>query len=780
MGKQLVMPISHDVDESRRRILSAIKSFPTLSDKIYRILMFTLHSKGIVSIEQIQDEALAKMERRAGRWRKNDVVVDDNVPQAHRWDDIERKYVEKSVLEHASRAFSPEEIDDLVNLVRKRDEAQALEEIANLPSVSFRVLSNRLKQFCSLPRGHSRLSSSEAEGVRVALIRKTISDQLEFIGVAKKYLSIRDFEYIVDRMIGDASGMGQIGGKAAGMFLAYRILEKAREEDPSAPNIPILLPDSYFLRSDVVNAFLEKNALMDLQSHKYRSMEEIRNDYPMILEMFKNAEFPRGIAAQLKELLKKIGKVPLIVRSSSLLEDRFGTAFAGKYRSVFLPNQGSLKHRLNELLGAVAEVYASMLHPDPIMYRKDHNLLDYDDHMAVLIQKVVGTKCGDYFLPPWSGVAFSRNEYRWSPRIRREDGLVRIVMGLGTRAVDRVGGDYPRIIALSHPSLKPTATEKEQKRYSQHLVDVINLAENRFETIKVKDLLSLTSVPCLDQIVSIYRDGTISPPLGTLIDDPPENLIVTFDKFDKSPYPAFLKWMLKSLEKAYGVPVDIEFSFDGSNFYLLQCRPQAWRENELTVRVPAGIPAERKIFSADRNVTTGRLHGVEYIVLVDPRDYDKLDTDHERLEIARVIRKLNEKLEGRNFILMGPGRWGSSDLHLGIKVGYADICHARMLIEIARAKGDYVPEVSFGTHFFQDLVEARIHYLPLYPDTPGVVFNEKFLHGSHNVLSKLLPDEEKYSWIVRVVDVPASADGMLLNVDMDGERDEALAYLKEV
>ena len=303
-------------------------------------------------------------------------------------------------LELAARHLSLEEIDDIVILQRKREKAQTLEEIANLSTVSFRLLAGKVKSFAALPTGQTRLPKSEAMAVRVALIRHIISDQLEFIGVARGYLRIRDFADLIDRILGDDQGMGRIGGKAAGLLLASRILEKAQRTDPRAPKLEIHTPDSWYLRSDVVERFIEHQGLVELQSHKYKDLEQIAAEYPMIVNVFQNADLPPEITEQLRRLLEEAYDVPLIVRSSSLLEDRFGVSFAGKYRSIFLANQGTIDERLEALIGAVTEVYASMLHPDAISYRRRHHLIDYSENMAILIQRVVGQRYGPYFLWP--------------------------------------------------------------------------------------------------------------------------------------------------------------------------------------------------------------------------------------------------------------------------------------------------------------------------------------------------------------------------------------------
>jgi hypothetical protein len=766
---------SHDPEESRRRIDSGLEAQPHLVARVHRALMILLHSRGIMTVDTIHARA-----RDQGTPPPPSASVEHNVQVAARWGDLEKTRVQEIIWDEAARAFTPDEIDDVLNLARKREEARTLEEIANLSTVSFGLIAEKVKAFCDLPRGQTRIPESEALAVRVALIRHFISDQLEFIGVAKRYLTVRDFGDLVDRVIGTDAGIGRIGGKAAGLFLAQCILRRAREADPKAPSIPIRTPESFFLRSDVIEQFLDHVGLVELQSHKYKSIEEIHNEYPMIVEVFKNSEFPRGVVEQLGSMLDKVGHHPLIVRSSSLLEDRFGAAFAGKYRSVFLTNQGDRESRLNELLGAIAEVYASTLHADPISYRRKHQLLDYDENMAVLIQKVVGTRYRHFFLPAWAGVGFSLNEYRKNPRVRPEDGLARIVFGLGTRAVDRVSGDWARMIPLGMPTLRAEVKNEDILRYSQREVDVLNLRDNTFETLPLTELIEESvEFPGLDQAVSVMEHGFIRRPVGTRIFENPSDLVVTFDRFTHdSGYPAFLRWVLSRLETAYGCPVDIEFACDGHEFYLLQCRPQVVRQAE-EVRVPSEVPPDRQVFSACRDIDSGSVHGVEYVVLIDPQDYNRLESAERRLGVSRAVRLLNERLQERRFILMGPGRWGTRDSRMGVHVGYADINHTHMLIEIARPVGGFVPEVSFGSHFFQDLVESRIPYLALYPEEEGNLFDEEFLHGSRNALPHLLPELAGYADVVRVIDVGQIGGGLLLNVDMDGDAQKALGYLAE-
>ncbi|RPH73466.1 pyruvate, phosphate dikinase, partial [bacterium] len=510
---------------------------------------------------------------------------------------------------------------------------------------------------------------------------------------------------------------------------------------------------------------------------------QVRIEYPNIVQTFKNASFPPEIVQGLSMALDDFKDKPLVVRSSSLLEDRMGSAFSGKYKSLFLANQGSKEKRLEALLDAVAEVYASVFGPDPIEYRAERGLLDFHEEMGIMIQEVVGTRVGRYYLPAFAGVAFSRNEFRWSPRIKREDGLVRLVPGLGTRAVDRLSDDYPVLVSPGQPGLRVNITAEEVSRYSPHKVDVINLDTNAFESTDIGTLLSETGLdyPAFNHVFSIIRDHHIQAPTGLNLDFNPRDLVVTFDGlFSGTPFLNRMQKILKTLEEKLETPVDIEFASDGRDFYLLQCRPQSQSGENMAVPIPRDIPRERIVFSANRFVSNGRVPDITHIVYVDPQRYSELQDRAAMLAIGRAVSKLNKLLPKRQFILMGPGRWGSrGDIKLGVSVTYSDINNTAVLIEIARKSGNYVPDLSFGTHFFQDLVEAGIRYLPLYPDDPGIVFNEDFLTRSPNLLPEVLGDFSHLCDTIHLIDVPAVTGGRVLQVLMNADLSEAVGILTQ-
>ena len=652
------------------------------------------------------------------------------------------------------------------------------------------ILFDRGEAYERLPPEQRARVEHHLREIIVVLLKGLISDHLAFVGIAKNLFSIRDLQFVRSRRI----GRGKVGGKAAGMLLAWKILQLAesqQDDDPAEPlNVRsrVVLPESYFVGADVFYDFVALNDLHHLNDQKYKPRQQIEAEYPEVRQAFIGGRFPDNIVQGLRDVLHKIGPQPLIVRSSSLLEDNFGTSFAGKYESIFLPNQGTSEENLQDLLLGISEVYASVFHPDALFYRQQMGLLDYDERMAILLQEVQGERRGDYFFPTLAGVAFSRNPFRWTSKIRREDGFVRMVWGMGTRAVERVAQDYPRMVALSHPQLRPEVGAVEIRRYSQHYVDLINLAENRFETWPVNKILSM-EFPSARLLVSVDKGDYLQRPLAYDPSVPPGKLVLTFDNLlTRTPFVPLLKAMLQTLTTYFGCSVDVEFTADilpgrpqpDFCFHLLQCRPQALEEPQQTVEIPTTVSADDVLFTADRLVPHGRVQRIRHVVFVDPRAYARSPDETTRLQIARIVGRLNQALEEKSFILIGPGRWGSSSPELGVKVTYADIFHTAMLVELGLAEGDgAAPEVSYGTHFFQDLVEANIYPLAVYPGQRDVAFAWNFFCNSPNHLADLVPEAARYAEYVRVIDVREASEGRLLEVIMDGDQGKAMGYLRQ-
>lgn len=744
---------------------------PNLLIRISRKMMNYLGWRGVA-------EARELLQRFSTDRAANGPPGDSNIPLSRESVDRFLKLSEDT-FRLASANLSDEEI--LARIQKWINEDRSSAAVASLENIyaDLAEVLESMRRIKRLAPDGIQLPRSTANSVRVALIRRFFTEQLEFINVAKKYVELEDFFDLMERIVFPKGSHGKLGGKSAGLFLACRVLRQAARRNRVIGNVT--KPRTWYIPSDGLIAFVQYNNLDEVIEQKYKDIEVIRQEYPHLVHVFKNSAFPPEFVQGLSVALDDFGEVPLIVRSSSLLEDRLGSAFAGKYKSLFLPNRGGKKERLDALLDAVAEVYASIFSPDPIQYRAERGLLDFYEEMGIMIQSVVGQQVGKYFFPAFAGVGFSRNEFRWSPRIRRDDGLLRLVPGLGTRAVDRLSDDYPILVAPGQPNLRVNISVDETVRYSPKKIDLIDLEANRFVTKDIRELLAEVgeSYPAFTKVFSILSDGLLQRPMGYATDIRKADAVVTFEALiSTTPFMARLEAILRTLESALGVPVDIEFAFDGRELYLLQCRPQSHAEEESAMEIPANIPDGSVVFTARKFISNGYINNITHIVYVDPDRYGELAGLQELYAVGEAVGRLNKLLPRRQFILMGPGRWGSrGDIKLGVRVTYSEINNAAMLIEVARKKGNYVPEVSFGTHFFQDLVEAGIRYLPLYPDDQGVKFNETFFKTAQNQLASLLPEYAGLADTLRVISVPDSTGGKTLRILMNADRELAMAFL---
>lgn len=756
-----------------------LSEYPILSRQIRERMREELFARGIISREQFEEEVRATAIRSQRQEGLSDPLAQEPPEQ---WD--ERLHIVRDhltdfyfALNLPYKAF--EEVARSVLSARKPGEDIIL--TFNPELAPWYLLFAQAEEFERLPPPKKEKVRHHLQQINVVLIRGMISDQLGFVGVARRYFNSFDLREIYNRRF----GRGKIGGKSAGMMLAYKILQQEDPDDPLPISPHVVIPDSYFIGADVFYDFLAHNELYRFSDQKYKTREEIEADYPEIYQEFLKGKFPQDILYRLAMLVEQMGKCPLIVRSSSLLEDNFGKAFAGKYDSFFCPNQGTPEENLKALLNAIRRVYASTLNPSALFYRQQTGLIDYDERMAILIQPVQGSRYGRYFFPAVAGVAFSRNPFRWSRRIRREDGFLRLVCGLGTRAVERVANDYPRMVALSHPQLRPEITADEIRKYSQHFVDVIDLEDNSFKTLPIAEVLD-ADYPSIELLASLDEGDYIRPIYSLAEEITPKRLVLTFERLLKEKsFTSLMRAILKKLERAYGRPVDIEFTMEIVPEYprprfvihLLQCRPLSSQQGEESYDIPQYIPAEDVIFTSSKLVPQGVVSRIAYVIYVDPARYAQVPDYGTKQEIARLIGRLNKRLEGQRFILVGPGRWGSSNIDLGVKVSYADIYNTAMLIEVAFAGPEGTPEVSYGTHFFQDLVEANIYPLPLYPDEKGTVFKRAFFDDTPNALADLLPEDAGLAPYVKVIDVPAATGGRLLEVVMNADEEKAIGYL---
>jgi len=409
-------------------------------------------------------------------------------------------------------------------------------------------------------------------------------------------------------------------------------------------------------------------------------------------------------------------------------------------------------------------------------------LLDYDERMALLIQVVEGQQLGQYYFPQLAGVGYSQNQFRWSPQIRPQDGFVRLVWGLGTRAVDRVGNDYPRLIALSHPSLTPSSSAQSIRRYSQQFIDLIDLEQNRFTTLPVREVLH-QKVPQLRYLAQLDSEGYFQTLRSNLVEGKPENLVLTFDELlRRTDFPPLMRELLSTLESEYHTPVDIEFTArvaekNGSpavQITLIQCRPLGTIK-EARYELPQRVAEFDKIFSGISVVAGGIVEGIRYALYVKPEAYFAISMQEERNRLERAIGKINAALRNEPYICVGPGRWGTSNPDLGIHVDYADIFNAKAIVELTGGATGLPDEPSLGTHFFQDLLEGQIYPLAVNLDRDS--FNTQFFESTPNRLLEWLPGAESLKRCLRVISVADYSPEGRLDIVINDINGDTLAFL---
>lgn len=701
---------------------------------------------------------------------------DDNRP-AHKSGPRSVIAVAEAAFDIAADHLSDDEILQCLERWVQDDKSGFLIEAVENLGTSLSDIVEALERYEQFNVSDRALSRTRQLVLKAALVRRFFSDDLDVINTARPYVEVGDFCRLVRHVVAPPGSHGKLGGKSAGMFLAGLMLERCGH--PALRQVRT--PNTWYVTSDALLHFVEFNHLEDVYDRKYQELDQVRREYPHIIQLFKNSGFPPDLTRGLSLALDDLAGRPVVVRSSSLLEDRTGAAFSGKYKSLFLSNQGTKAQRLAALQDAISEVWASIFGPDPIEYRAERGLLDMHEEMGVMIQEVVGTRCGDYYLPSFAGVALGENDFRWSPRLDRQSGLIRMVFGLGTRAVDRVSDDFPVLCAPGQPGMRVNIAAEEIARYAQRRVDVINMATSQFDTIPVRHALeqAIPSMPGLRQIISLWNGERFerAPGFGAL---DLSRAVVTFDELlQDSPFAQTMHALLTFIRERVGHSVEIEFASDGTQLFLLQCRGQSNSQDCAPATLPTAIEAARILFFADRYITNTRVPPLTHIVFVDPEAYRSLPDLDTMQRVGHVVGRLNALLPRRQFVLIGPGRWGSrGDVRLGVGVSYADINNAALLVEVASTSGDYEPEPSFGTHFFQALVEAHIFYLPLFPNSGRGYLNRELLRAAPNQLAALMPEAGGLQNVIRVVDVRTVSNDCVLRVLTNADTGEAVGLFE--
>ena len=623
------------------------------------------------------------------------------------------------------------------------------------------------------------LNTEMARHLFESLLRMVVSREDRVLQLARRYFTLADLLDIGRRVI----GTGMIGGKSVGMLLAHAILRRAGGRWSGL----LELHDSFYIGSDLFYTYLVRNGCWWIR-RRQKTAQDVLEGAEQVRRRILTGKFSKEAEDELARMLDYFGCSPIIVRSSSLLEDNFGNSFAGKYESVFCANQGSFEQRMEDFKSAVRTVYASAMSEAALAYRKRHGLLDREEQMALLVQRVSGAQHGDLYFPDAAGVGFSFNPYVWSQDIDPEAGLLRLVFGLGTRAVDRSDDDYTRIIALNAPDKTPESGRAGGRRYSQRKVDVLDLDANQLVSRDFSDVARRCGGAADDRSIALVggRDAELERAArGRGISGGEMPLFISFDRIiGDTPFVEDMREALRILQAAYEYPVDVEFTanFTADGDYrvnVVQCRPLQVRGDAVAAPLPQNVADNDIVLRAAGPVIgQSRSDVVDMFIYVVPEVYGQLPLA-DRSRIARLIGRIahHERLQkcGR-IMLLGPGRWGTTSPELGVPVSFAEINPVSVVCEIVAMREDLVPDVSLGTHFFSELVEMEMLYLAVFPDQPETVINQDFFMDAPNLLTELLPEAALFSEVIRVVRARDAARGERVRLHADVLRQHVLCF----
>lgn len=554
------------------------------------------------------------------------------------------------------------------------------------------------------------------------LCRSMMTSDPRLIRTILTYFDEEDFQNIQDHK----TGGGVIGGKACGFLLVEKMMD-------------VLLPEYRDRWTHCPSWFVGTDVFCQVQDGK--PIEEFREEFKRILDYFDGA--------------------PFIVRSSSLMEDGYDNAFFGKYESVFCANQGTKEERVTEILNAAGKVYDSVQNQEAMEYRRKWHRRDQEEKMGLLIQKVAGERIGDYYFPAIAGMGCSYNPYKWMEHINPEAGMLRMVVGLGTRAVTRTPGDYPRLVGLDCAQGNLWGSVGEKHKYSQRQVDVVDLVKKEISTKSLSEIMEI--MPKGYRKLTLERDTDAEEVLARRGDYRRIYFADCQGMVEDRIFIRMMKTLLKKLEENYHQPVDIEFAVTTSeegvwNVTLVQCRPLRSGISD-QVKIPKDVDDEFLFDVRRTSMRRSKEQNLDYIVWVDPQAYYEYPYK-KKPDVGRVVGKINHYLERteEKALLLAPGRIGTSSPELGVPVAYADISSFGAICEVAYGKVGYRPELSYGSHMFQNLVEADVYYGAINENSKTRIYRPDMLKEFPEVTIDLAGNiEPELEVIIKVFDVKESA-----------------------
>ncbi|MBF0442852.1 MAG: phosphoenolpyruvate synthase/pyruvate phosphate dikinase [Oligoflexales bacterium] len=559
----------------------------------------------------------------------------------------------------------------------------------------------------------TRLSNfSEIEDIREYLVNslyeKRMLEQRGVIALFRPEQYSFDYEFL-------KIGQGSLGGKARGLAFMAKHLQENMDLIKKFQNIRIHIPRSLIITTDCFDTFLEENYLQDYSEVVCTDEETARR--------FALAHLPDFLMKDLKAFLRKV-KVPLAVRSSSLLEDSLEQPYAGLYATYMLPNnREDIQERLNELALAVKLVYASVFYEGPKAFSRSTHHRTEEEKMAVLIQPILGSQYGDCFYPTLSGTAQSYNFYPIA-QMASEEGIAHISLGLGKIVVE--GGQTLRFCPQHPQSLYQFSTVDDVLRNSQQYFYALDLSQTRHKTLILNQSATLAKRDVYDSssefpvkyLSSSYflQDHVIRDQLPGLSGGVAVLTFANVLKYERIPLAGLISQLLKIGRLGFGCEIELEFAVNvpermesQSEFVLLQARPMTTPYESRGVEITEQDIDNAVVYSKS-TLGFGSSFEIRDIIYVKPGKVSSRTS----AQIVREISKVNSILqnENRKYLLIGPGRWGSADHCLGIPVAWQDISEVAGIVE---TKDDnFRADPSQGTHFFQNITSLRVIYFTVH------------------------------------------------------------------
>lgn len=585
--------------------------------------------------------------------------------------------------------------------------------------------------------------------------------------MVKKHFCPEDYFSVRSHMI----GTGLVGGKTCGMLLARAIIRNLSPEINE-----VLEPhDSFFIGSDIYYTYIVDNEFWELRVRQRRE-EEYFSLADEFAKKLREGVFSETLRTQFTHILEYYGQDPFIVRSSSILEDGFGNAFAGKYESVFCANRGTMEERLEEFENAIRTVYASTMSLSALDYRKRRGLEKRDEQMSLLVQRVSGSYYGPYYMPCAAGVGYSYSPYKFLAGIDQSAGMLRLVMGLGTSAVDRTMGSYPRLVSLDRPEATSSTTVAQAHRFSQRAVEVMNVSEYMLKRLPLNEIEG--ELPPYLANVLLEHDYDAEESLKNRGMNQFVRFISCKGLVKQVTIMAQMRQMMQLIQEEYAHPVDIEFTMNLSengeySINLLQCRPLQVFKDAANVVIPKDV-AKEDIYLESKGTSMGlsRSEEIDLVVYVDPKAYYNMPYA-KKPQIANVIGKINwaYRGQGKKMILFVPGRVGTSSPELGVPTAFSDISEFELICEIEEKEAGYNPELSYGSHIFQDLVESQILYTAVFANEKTLQYAPEAFEKYPNLIGDFT-DAKEIKEIVGIYDLSQSR----VTLSFDLEENHLLLY----